>query len=451
MTTAAELHLHGLESGALLAGAEPSPFLGQARPLAGCVRAGRPWEPPADCLADPEDALFAEALAVATNPEAPDSLVRLSACGRAFDFLGDPAWNALDWEIADPRRRILHSVRAAVRDLRPAPPAPPLIVTSIRNEAPRLLDWIAYHRAIGLGDILIYSNNNTDGSDALLYALASRGTITWVDNDVGPEVSPQIKAFEHALLFGAATLGARRAAFIDADEYLVLGEAGEDAAEAVEAMFAARPGNAPVGAVALHWRWFTHDGCFETRPGLAAEQYTRARTDLHVKCLVDLSATFSMRKVHVPVFGPGEWAMMDAEGDRYDERRGIKGRTLKAGQVNHYWSTSFLDYALKKQRGRGAVGQDGEQRVYAQFFDWGSPRHCPDIDLRIQPRLAALAAEREALLADNAVRRAQREAAAIHAETMARLAADEGLRGIYLEGCARSGVAPHIDGAARAA
>ena len=34
----------------------------------------------------------------------------------------------------------------------------------MRNEAPFILEWIAYHRAIGFDDFLIYSNDCSDGN-----------------------------------------------------------------------------------------------------------------------------------------------------------------------------------------------------------------------------------------------------------------------------------------------
>ena len=52
-----------------------------------------------------------------------------------------------------------------------------LIVTCMRNEAPFLLEWIAYHRAIGFTDFLIYSNDCEDGTDDLLDRLAERGVV----------------------------------------------------------------------------------------------------------------------------------------------------------------------------------------------------------------------------------------------------------------------------------
>ncbi len=55
----------------------------------------------------------------------------------------------------------------------------------MRNEGSFLLDWLAHHRACGFGDFLVFSNDCTDGTDAMLDRLAAMGWLTHVRND-GP-------------------------------------------------------------------------------------------------------------------------------------------------------------------------------------------------------------------------------------------------------------------------
>ncbi len=49
------------------------------------------------------------------------------------------------------------------------------IVTTMKNEGPFILEWLAYHRAIGVDDFLIYTNDCTDGTDTMLDAAAGQG------------------------------------------------------------------------------------------------------------------------------------------------------------------------------------------------------------------------------------------------------------------------------------
>ena len=55
-------------------------------------------------------------------------------------------------------------------------------ITCVKNEGPFLLEWIAFNRLLGVTDFIFYSNDCTDGSDAILDALAKRGGLQHLPN-----------------------------------------------------------------------------------------------------------------------------------------------------------------------------------------------------------------------------------------------------------------------------
>ena len=55
-------------------------------------------------------------------------------------------------------------------------------ITCVKNEGPFLLEWIAFNRLLGVTDFLFYSNDCTDGTDAILDALAKRGGLQHLPN-----------------------------------------------------------------------------------------------------------------------------------------------------------------------------------------------------------------------------------------------------------------------------
>ena len=57
-----------------------------------------------------------------------------------------------------------------------------LIVTTMKNEGPFILDWLAYHRAIGVTDFLVYTNDCDDGTDHFLECLTRKGLVQHRDN-----------------------------------------------------------------------------------------------------------------------------------------------------------------------------------------------------------------------------------------------------------------------------
>jgi hypothetical protein len=105
--------------------------------------------------------------------------------------------------------------RATIRPTRGA-----CLVTTIRNEGPYLLEFLAYHRSIGFEHVFIYTTDNFDDSTPLLEALAGRGVITLVHNQAGLHTGPRSKMHAHALSLLPHILDFRWAALIDVDEFV---------------------------------------------------------------------------------------------------------------------------------------------------------------------------------------------------------------------------------------
>lgn len=73
------------------------------------------------------------------------------------------------------------------------------IVTCMKNEGPFVLEWIAWHRAIGVDDFLVYTNDCTDGTDTLLDLLQDQGILQHRDNPFkGTDLKPQHAALQAA-------------------------------------------------------------------------------------------------------------------------------------------------------------------------------------------------------------------------------------------------------------
>jgi hypothetical protein len=96
------------------------------------------------------------------------------------------------------------------------------IVATARNEGVYLLEWIAYHLNAGFDHIFVYSNNNTDGSEALLRELHRCGIITYIESDVGEGGNAQVKAYNHALRVNSDVLSYEWCLFIDVDEFVCI-------------------------------------------------------------------------------------------------------------------------------------------------------------------------------------------------------------------------------------
>jgi hypothetical protein len=71
-----------------------------------------------------------------------------------------------------------------------------VLMSSLKNEGPFILEWVAHHRVVGFDAIYVASNDCSDGSDALLAALDRAGIIGHVPNEVAPGVIPQHAGYD---------------------------------------------------------------------------------------------------------------------------------------------------------------------------------------------------------------------------------------------------------------
>jgi len=143
-----------------------------------------------------------------------------------------------------------------------------LAILTVRNEGAFLLEWLAHHRACGFTDFLVFSNDCTDGTDAMLDRLDAMGWLTHVRNPGPYEQGPQ-----WAALKAADRHPLKRSAdwvlFFDIDEFVNI-HVGD---RTVSALLAALP---DATAIPLTWRMFGNAGVvgFEDRP--VTEVFTKA-------------------------------------------------------------------------------------------------------------------------------------------------------------------------------
>lgn len=79
-----------------------------------------------------------------------------------------------------------------------------LLPTCMKNEGPFILEWLAWHRAIGVTDFVIYTNDCTDGTDVLLEHLQKRGLLRHMPNPAlvasgSPSFQPKALTYSHYL------------------------------------------------------------------------------------------------------------------------------------------------------------------------------------------------------------------------------------------------------------
>jgi SAM-dependent methyltransferase len=253
------------------------------------------------------------------------------------------------------------------------------VVVTMRDDGISILEWIAHYRAIGFQGIFVYSNDNADGSDELLHALAAHGVITFIENTTSGSVYPQQKAFSHSLHFLPELRDFEWVFYADSDEFLVPGSEFDWQVPPVLSRIAEQYGEQLPSAICYHWRWFVSNYAVTRNEQLLLERFTHARPHELLKSVVRIGNVLCMRILHFPELVEDGYFVDPA----LNVIPGSKGRDKKAvwlhrpdgyvgGQLNHYWCKSFEEYLIKKRRGDLVMldQQSSYHRDLDTFFLW---------------------------------------------------------------------------------
>lgn len=230
-----------------------------------------------------------------------------------------------------------------------------LVISTMKNEGPYILEWLAYYRAIGFTDFLVYSNDCTDGSDLLLDRLADLGYLVHERNRVlrrGPHKSALKYAMAHEEYAAAEWV------FVcDSDEFLNI-RVGDGR---VDDLIAAFP---DADAIPVTWKLFSNNGEVTLRDDLSLAMFTDGEKDMasggqsrrFVKTLFRRRDDLVRLGLHAPVFPDGvdvNWGSLAIDTNPEDDP--IRPATVfgyEVAQVNHYAVRSVESYLLKRDRGR---------------------------------------------------------------------------------------------------
>ncbi len=363
------------------------------------------------------DAAFRLNIAALTNSRHSSAAIDdMHWCGRELDplalGLGDPyGVRALNLSLM----RMIRPTRAAAA------------VISAKNEGCYLLECVAHYRAIGFEHVFIYTNDNTDGSKALLDALDRAGCVTVICNEVGRLASPQVKAYEHSIHLLRALRDFEWVSYFDMDEFLIPAEYHDYSVVNAIAAFKRRypdhcgpdrggpaHGSRP-SAICYNWHSYGSQGQIRQRDGLVQERFTHSAAHQMVKSLVRLADICTMAEIHKP--GPEEVTFVNAAFDPImlgpycmtPPPDGVHGK------LNHYYQKSFEEFAIKSDRGRGGAPGGLEGKGLDTFFAWDvtptSANHHPTppcLLTRLHAQLAALLAMPGVAAAAHEAREAQR-------------------------------------------
>lgn len=240
-----------------------------------------------------------------------------------------------------------------------------LCITTVRDEAPYLLEWIAHHRAAGVTNFLVFSNDCTDGTRELLKALQRGGILRHIEHEKQGNQSIQWQAlkaaWKHAMV--------KKADWIlvsDVDEFVNIKTGNHTFDDLINTF------SADADGIVMQWRLFGNNGIVDLADAPVTQQFTRAIpadamypiAASQCKTLFKTSGPFNMLGVHRPrqkelakarrpIYVDGNGRFMSEQFCMNAERISLYGQHAARDlvELNHYSLRSAKAFLLKRARG----------------------------------------------------------------------------------------------------
>ncbi|QTD89119.1 glycosyltransferase family 2 protein [Burkholderia anthina] len=239
----------------------------------------------------------------------------------------------------------------------------------VKNEADALIEWIAYHKALGIDKFFIADNESTDGTKELLTALSSNDFLETIDAKTLPDLKPQLPTYKNLLAIASGKVDVL--AFIDADEFIAPSDGATSIRSFVEKIFI----NQDISALALNWSTFGSSGAKFHENGLVIDRFTkRAKIDLginqHYKTFVRPERATGFTNPHHVNLTSGRYITSDEKDLTLHPThgKGLSASTCWEGaRINHYATKSLEEFLVGKSK-RGSASKIGRIKHKAYFI-----------------------------------------------------------------------------------
>lgn len=304
-----------------------------------------------------------------------------------------------------------------------------VVLSTMKDEGPFVVEWVAHHLALGFTELLVYTNDCSDGTDTLLKRLEAMNTGVYhrdniIPKGMKPHPSMLKSAAEEPMIVNSDWV-----LVIDADEFMVINHPSgtlDGLVTDLNAMGA--------HAMVMTWRIFGSSGVHDWSRRPITDQFTRAAPEFWnkgwgTKTMLRFDPEYQRLGMHRPVIKekfretdyPDTQHWVNGSGRPLEEWFKFRGwRSIRRtvgydwGQINHYAIKSMDAYTLRKFRGNA----NGKLTKYgSDYWSLQDRNEVEDLKiLRYRDRRDAIMA---ALLQDDEVRQLHEAA---HARAEARLA-----------------------------
>ncbi|NJM83639.1 MAG: glycosyltransferase family 2 protein [Tabrizicola sp.] len=325
-----------------------------------------------------------------------------------------------------------------------------MALSTMKDEGPYVVEWVAHHLAVGFTDLMVYTNDCSDGTDDILKRLQALDIGVHHRENVIPE---GMKPHPSMLKLAAGeqlVCGSDWLLVLDADEFMCINHPShrlDGLVAALEAMNAA--------AMVVTWRIFGSSGVREWSRRPITDQFTRAAPEYWnkgwgTKTMLKFDPKFLRLGMHRPIIKsqhkdtgyPDTVLWVNGSGRPLEEWFKFRGwRSIRRtvgydwAQINHYAIKSMDAYSLRKFRGNANLKKDKYNSDYWSLQDRNEVE-----DLRIAHHRERRETIMAALLQDAEVRRLHEAAHGRAEERLAEYRQSEAYQALVAGLVAASGV-----------
>lgn len=224
------------------------------------------------------------------------------------------------------------------------------ICAIFKNEAPYLKEWIEFNHIVGIDHFYLYNNNSEDNYEPVLKPYIESGLVTLID---WPQNQKQMECYQTCIKDHSDET--KWLGFIDIDEFIVP-KTTDSIYDFLE------PFETKAGAVKLYWKLFGTSGKMDRDlSGLVCEDFTVCwpkYCDIG-KCFYNTSFGFDFDSKYAKQLHHMFWA--NYKGINIPPvnifnhicigNRNIADTVNFPIQINHYFTKSYKEYAIKRSKG----------------------------------------------------------------------------------------------------
>ncbi|MEB3343449.1 glycosyltransferase family 92 protein [Okeania sp.] len=223
----------------------------------------------------------------------------------------------------------------------------------MKNEGPYIVEWLEFHKLVGVERFYLYDNTSTDNTIDVLQPYVESGEVIYY---YWPHKPGQMSAYSHCLK--NHKYDSEWIAFIDLDEFL-FPTVADKITDIIDEF-------SQVSALGVNWMNFGTSGHEKKPEGLQIENFIKCAKksfgpNRHIKCILRPEKAVRPLNPHQFVFSQGQVVT--------ENKQPITGpisstHSIKKIRINHYTTRSKEESMKKMMRGRATKN---EQRPWSHF------------------------------------------------------------------------------------